>query len=230
MDSTCWYNTYCYPFNAIVQRILDCDNLLILHHQLAGDEHADVMNYNFQAGKDQSTQFHQKFYKAVQADSEFLDCYRRFIRDEAAKQFRYQRSHRLSPDDRILFQKIPTFRVHLPNNKSVGGTSHRDADYNHPLGEMNFLVPLTPMRGTSSVFYETSPGAKDYRFKDLDPGNYWIFDGNQCEHGNLPNTMGWTRVSFDFRLIAKSDLMLAKDACSVAYGLKFTEGEYYEAL
>lgn len=59
-------------------------------------------------------------------------------------------------EKRIIYQKKPTFRVHLPNNvgNAYNGTSlvltslavgkkHRDYDYFHPPGEINFWLPFT---------------------------------------------------------------------------------------
>lgn len=52
-------------------------------------------------------------------------------------------------DDVVVYQKRPTFRVHLPNNTAVpsdvGGSPdkpglHYDAQFNHPTGEINFWV------------------------------------------------------------------------------------------
>lgn len=220
MDWIGHYNTRQYKFIDIVRDIFDCNNLLILHQKVYTGE---VPNLDLQAGLDQGTFFHNRFYETIRQDNRFLSAYKSFI-DEIII------SNHFPHRDDMMYQKIPTFRVHLPNNKSVGGTSHKDSDYNHPSGEINFLVPLTSMRGSNSVFYETHPGYKDFRFKELDPGQYWEFDGNRCEHGNIQNVTGWTRVSFDFRMISEYDLKHAPETYSIAHGLKFTKGEYYEKI
>jgi hypothetical protein len=42
------------------------------------------------------------------------------------------RQHELIPSDlNFLYQRIPTFRVQLPDNEAVG-EFHRDSDYNPP--------------------------------------------------------------------------------------------------
>jgi hypothetical protein len=219
MDKIIQYSTKDFNFHTIVQEIFSCDNLLYLHKKSFND---DVPDLNLQPGKDQSTDFHKQFYGHINTDSHFLDLYKKFVSKIV--------SDNVNESGKIFYQKIPTFRVQLPNNKAVGGKSHRDCDYNHPTGEINFLIPLTPMKGTSSVFYESSPGLKDFKFKDLDPGMCWMFNGNQCEHGNMPNITGWTRVSLDFRVISEDKLKQSSGLLSVAHKLKFIEGEYYEAL
>jgi hypothetical protein len=42
----------------------------------------------------------------------------------------------------IFNADLPPSRVHLPNNVAVGA-KHRDFDYNHPEGEINFWLPVT---------------------------------------------------------------------------------------
>lgn len=216
------YDTREFPFHKIVQDIFECDNLLLFHETVCGPVGGEVPTMEQQPGKDQVNFYYKKFYDAIQKDPAFLEMYRTFIRryiiDSEEKRQLY------------LYQKIPTFRVHLPNNKAVGGRSHRDADYNHPKGETNYLVPLTTMEGSSSMFVESRPGLKDFHFVTLKPGQYLRFNGNQCEHGNIPNVTGWTRVSFDFRILSKADLKYALNDRSVAQGLRFIEGEYYETL
>jgi len=219
MSATFQINLVKYPFHRAVMDIFDCDNLMFLHEKLVPAKGQIPINEN-DPGFDQNTIFHKQFYKGILENPTFLHLYRSFVKDYFA-----------GPDqNKFLYQKIPTFRVHLPNNKAVGGRSHRDNDYNHPIGETNYLVPLTPMEGTSSVFFESFPGFKDFHFVNLRPGQMWRFNGNRCEHGNLPNTTGYTRVSFDFRTISREDLQKSQVKQSIAYGVKFTEGEYYEAF
>lgn len=219
MDKVIHYDLKRFNFHQNIQQIFGVDNLLSLHEIQYKD--GVIPNYNFEAGKDQATWFHEKFYSGIES-SNFLSLYRKFIREFISIQVNGSR--------KLLYQKIPTFRVQLPNNKSVGGKSHRDVDYNHPAGEINFLLPMTPMRGSNAVFYESEPGLKDFKFKDLDPGMCWIFNGNQCEHGNIANLSGWTRVSLDFRIISEDDLKKSMKLSSVAHKIKFAEGHYYEAL
>lgn len=212
-----------FPFHKIVQDIFECDNLLLLHEKLCdASDASEVRVIDQLPGRDQSNFYYKTFYNAIQKDPAFLDMYRAFIRQHIINSEQMRQL--------FLYQKVPTFRVHLPNNKAVGGRSHKDADYNHPKGEINYILPLTSMEGSSSMFVESRPGLKDFHFVTLKPGQYLRFNGNQCEHGNIPNVTGWTRVSFDFRILSKADLKYALNDRSVAQGLRFIEGEYYETL
>lgn len=206
------YSQQGYPFCRVVGDMLNCYNLMLLHEKQK-EQYAVCL-----PGKDQSTEFHNTFYSKCK-DSEFLGLYYRFI------SYIYQH---IFNDDNFLFQKIPTFRVQLPNNKAVGGVSHRDRDYNHSPKEINVLVALTPMIGSSSLFVESQDGLRDFSLVTLNPGECLVFDGANLEHGNLINTTGWTRVSFDFRLIHRRDYS-PDDRVSVAHGVRFIEGEYYES-
>ena len=210
-ESVIQYDPQEFPFSKIVGNIFDCHNLMLLHQQT--EHHYDIA----EPGSDQGTEFHKQFYQSC-ADL-FLPIYKNFIKEKAGPF--------ASPNEEFLYQRIPTFRVQLPDNKAVGGISHRDKDYNHPPEEINFLVPLTSMIGSNSLFVESAEGLRDFRVLELHPGQLLIFNGANLEHGNLPNTSGWTRVSFDFRILRKSDSYNLAGKESVAHGLRFIEGEYY---
>ena len=124
----------------------------------------------------------------------------------------------------LMYQKMPTLRIHKPNNLSVGGF-HRDSDYNHPEGETNVWVPLTSALESSTIWIE-----KDYKKENYFPfnatyGEYAMFNG-QLKHGNKKNNEGFTRVSFDFRII-RSRLFRENNKRLLDRGAKFSIGHYY---
>lgn len=164
------------------------------------------------AGKER-TPFHQQLY---QIGEPFLDLYRRFVRDEV-----------LVGDfsSAYLYQAIPSWRVHLPGNVATG-TFHKDSDFNHPFEEINFLVPLTPMHDTASVWLESEPGALDFCPVDLEPGQYLRFHGACLMHGSVPNTTGRARVSFDFRLLPRTAYQ-DRGLQTVNAGMDLRLGAYY---
>jgi hypothetical protein len=210
-----------FPFHRILGNTFNCPNLMLLHEKIV-PRGCQVMAFDYQPGEDQATLFHKQFYAMVDQmpDGIFMDTYRRFAK--------YVKS--FVGEGEFLYQRIPTFRVHLPNNKAVGGISHRDSDYNHPKQEINIIVPLTSMFGTNSMFTETRPHLRDFRLVQLDVGQFLIFNGANCEHGNFINTTGITRVSFDFRLLPKSAYNPEKAGESVAHHIKFLDGHYYAAI
>ena len=235
-----------YPIHKLIMEMFECDNLMFLHEQIEDWDSLPMA----EVGKDQATPLHKRFYAGLETDvgRQFLDAYRELVRTIYLNGwapgvqgwgtgayisdlvFPPSTNRDWRPTEDILFQKIPTFRAHIPGNKAVGGKTHCDSDYNHPLGEINFLLPLTPMFGTNSVYTETARGRRDFQFLQGDPGELIEFDGNTSQHGNVPNTTGFTRVSIDFRIlpIHRYDPDFGKD--SIAYGLKFTEGQYYERM
>jgi hypothetical protein len=144
------------------------------------------------------TEHARLFYAAASREGgELRRAYRRFIRHLHAALF---------PDEEVLvFQTLPSIRIQYPNHTLVW--LHRDADAEgaHPVGEVNFLLPLTPMFGSASVrleSHESQPGARDFVPVSLCPGELMVFDGNACSHGSdVPNSEGFARVSLDFRIV-----------------------------
>lgn len=205
------YNHIDMPFCRIIGNIFNCHNLMFLH-TLQKRVYSELI-----PGKDQHTEFHEQFYNVCKNQSEFMLTYKNLIK--------YIGFDFLGLE-KFLYQKIPTFRIQLPNNKAVGGISHKDSDYNHPLNEINFLVPLTSMIGSSALFLESEPGLRDFKLISLSPGEILMFNGANLEHGNISNTSGWTRVSFDFRILPQfSNIDI--NSKTIAHGLRFMEGEYY---
>jgi hypothetical protein len=142
---------------------------------------------------DQRTEFHRRFYDAF--EDRMRDLYRRFVA-------------KVVPDvlgtADFCFQRVPTVRVHLPENVAVG-EFHTDGDYNHGQGEVNFWVPVTPTWGSNSVWIEREPGRGDHAPTSLAPGEMIVFDAVNWNHGNKINDTGACRVSFDFRCVRLAD-------------------------
>ena len=168
----------------------------------------------FTREQDQSTGFHERFYGAF---DDIRSLYRRFLDDVVSAII----------GEPFCFQRVPTFRVHLPGNVAVG-EFHTDGDYNHPVGERNFWIPLTKAWGTNTVWIETSPGRDDCQpIPRLFPGQFLTFDAVQWRHGNVANDTGATRVSFDFRCIPLSQYRPG-DGCSVNTKQRLVIGDYFD--
>jgi len=198
------YDTRAFPFAELVARHLNVDDLSRCH---------ELADYPlFKRETDQKTSFHQRFYTIGGA---FFDTYRRFIKTVAEPFI----------GDEAVYQKIPTFRVHLPNNLGVG-EFHRDRDYNHQVTEINFWLPLTDAWETNSIYIESEEGKRDYAPWSVRYGQVLVFDGANLSHGNRINQTGCTRVSFDFRVIPRSRYTDGAGA-SVNMGATFTIGGYY---
>jgi hypothetical protein len=106
--------------------------------------------------------------------------------------------------EQLVYQKTPTFRVHLVNNLSVG-EFHKDSDYGHGTNEINFWLPFVDTFSTNTIWVESGPELEDYTPKSLDYGEILKFDGANLLHGNKINDTGITRVSVDFRVVKYSE-------------------------
>ncbi|GIF47616.1 hypothetical protein DFJ67_7087 [Asanoa ferruginea] len=196
-----------YPFPALVARILRTSELA----GLRPSEDVPLLSRQM----DQSTAFHRMFYENF--DGELRAVYEAFIAEVIADEL----------GEPFCFQAVPTFRVHLPGNVAVG-EFHRDADYHHPPGELNYWLPLTPAWDSNTVWIEV-PGTERQLPAAAMPGQVVHFDALNLRHGNVQNQTGVTRVSFDFRCIPLR-LYAESEGRSVNTGRRFAIGEYYKHL
>ncbi|MEC4985051.1 MAG: hypothetical protein SAJ37_02390 [Oscillatoria sp. PMC 1068.18] len=177
-------------------------------------------------GEDQATYAHSVLYQIDPAyqkdlakrnkvkDRNFIQIYQNFLNFLESEIF----------DCQLVYQKLPTLRIHLPNNLSVG-EYHRDSNYNHPVEEINIWVPLTKANKTATIQMESSYDAGDFHPVEANYGQYVIFD-SALMHGNEVNVEGYTRISFDFRVIPVSNYQ-ACERSSINQKMKFRVGDYY---
>lgn len=205
------YDTACFEFKTAVQRLMNVTDLTKIHLDL--NEHYELFNEI----NDQSTLFHKRFYS--QMKDEFIQLYERFIREEIIK---------FHTD--FLYQQSPTFRISLPDNVAVG-SFHKDADFNHHIDEINFLVPLTRSFDTNTIWIESKQGLADYTPCDLHYGEYLEFDGASLMHGNKINKTAQTRMSFDFRILPLSSYNNADiSKRSITQSRTMSIGDYWSKL
>lgn len=203
------YNPEQWTFREIIRKALEVESLERIHEQ--------VLYEKFDREHDQSSVWHKKYYNN---NGEFLKMYNDFVRMEIKKIF---------PDEQyIVYQKIPTFRVHLKNNLGVG-EFHRDRDYNHGRSEINFHLPFTNTNESNSIWIESKEGLEDYKPCILNYGQILMFDGANLKHGNKVNTSEQTRVSVDFRIVPFSKYE-ESDKGSINMNAKFKIGEYFEKI
>jgi len=149
----------------------------------------------------------------------FLNTYKDFVHHLSSTIFK----------EKLIYQRKPTLRIHLPENKSVGGF-HRDRDYNHPIEEINIWVPITSAFNTNTVWIESEFDKADYSPMNLNFGQAVIFDSG-LTHGNKVNIENSTRMSFDFRVIPASKWKKdkkQKTKMSLNQNLKFDTNDYYD--
>ncbi len=200
-----------FNFHEVVGGVLT--NLENLHYLVEG-RYTEL----FEIGHDSSTIFHKAFYDKYRAGWKGLEAmYYKFISEVIAP----------NEAEDFLYQKFPTFRVHLPGNVAVG-KFHNDAEFGHPVGEKNFIIPLTNSTGSASVWIESEVGKKDFDWIPLFLGQLASFNGNALTHGNKVNESEKTRVSMDFRILPISMYNKTQSNESITTKTKFTEGEYYK--
>jgi len=98
------------------------------------------------------------------------------------------------------------------------------------LGEINFIIALTDMYDTNSIWKESYPRLGDYKPITLKSGDVYCFCGNLCEHFNKINKTSKTRISMDFRILPKYCVSETNHVKSVTTGKKFSDGGYYKSL
>lgn len=200
-----------YDFVGLTNRIFDTDDLAGLGAATAPSQ--PLLAFQL----DQSTKYHRQFYSSF---AERLGpTYRDFIANVATG---------VLGTREICYQAVPTFRIHLPDNVAVG-EFHRDKDYNHQDGEVNFWLPLTPAWDTNTMWLESTADRGDYQPVEVMPGQVFVFDGVNLRHGNKLNTTGATRVSFDFRCMAL-DRYRDHGLKSVKAGVPMSVGHYFAKL
>ncbi len=166
------------------------------------------------------TDFHQTFYGALNSikGENIKDLYQKFLKDVVSPLF----SHK------FLYQKFPSFRVHIPKDQAVHKWHYdSDDDHKHPDWEINFQVAITEMFGSNAMWLESVPNLGDFAPVEMEVGEFCIFDGNKCCHGNKQNLTEKTRVSMDFRILPYSKYDEQKSLSSVTSNKKFTIGDYY---
>ena len=148
----------------------------------------------------------------------FIDRYRDFMRFIENDIFGFA----------LVFQRLPSLRIHYPGYTSYG-VMHTDREYNHPADEINIWVPITRTTKTASMVIESAVGAGDYAPVELDYGKLLIFD-SALTHGNTVNREGFTRMSFDMRVIPRDRYQDPSGTFSITAGREFRIGDYYDSF
>jgi len=206
-----------YNFTSIVEGLFN--HPLNKLHEIAEHEYELFT----ELGKDSHTEFHKKFYKKINDNwTELEELFKKFISEVILPYLDL---------DEALYQVFPTFRVQLPNNVAVV-IHHYDSDerHLHPKGEINFICALTDMFDTNTVWIEKKERWEDYVPLILKAGQCISFNGNTCTHYNKINKTGFTRVSFDFRIMPLNLYNPNNIFSSVTTNKKYIEGGYYRRM
>jgi perosamine synthetase len=190
------YNIQKHPFIKYFNNLYNEEKLDMLHLKSS--------DYNYLKDKlelgglnEIDTDLHIKFYDDIKSNTTFKKLYCNFIKDIYDYFF--------PNEEYMIFQSFPSIRLQFM--KSVSVPPHKDSDQlsNHPLGEKNFLVPITEMINTNSIYIESKPDKEDFKSIHLLPGELFYFNANTCTHYNEPNNENKLRISLDFRVILYKD-------------------------
>ena len=177
----------------------------------------------FERQNDQSTIWHKCFYKMIREDDIFDNIYTDFLSQYIKPRF----------GEEIVYQKIPTLRVHLPGNISVGefhkDKHYRNEDWAEKVQELNYFMPLTSAYGTNTIWAETEEDKGDFKEIRAYCGECIEWSATKLTHGNKQNLTSVTRVSFDFRVIPKSRYV-ESNHLTVNTKIPFGIGGYYGVL
>ncbi len=208
-----------YDFVSIVSKLFDCE-LNDIHNWT--DTKYDFFGPDM-LGKDTHTEFHKAFYSKLDSGwEELTELYNKFASEVILPYLGLEEA---------MLQVYPNFRVQLPDNVAVV-VEHYDSDskHHHPNGEINFIVALTDMFDTNTIWTE-----KDCRFRNFVPleqkaGECTSFGGNTHKHFNKINKTGVSRVSFDFRILPLNYYNPNTSLESVTKKQKYVEGGYYKRV
>ncbi|GMH97493.1 hypothetical protein TrST_g13888 [Triparma strigata] len=135
----------------------------------------------------------------VAADEEFLATFDAFV-EEAIIPYLKRKLGGLENTLKFYVQRPPTVRIQPgPSSKSV--RPHCDAEYGHQPGELNFWLPLTDPKATSTTLWvETEVEGGEYKALECGVGEVAAFWGTKLRHYVPCNESGRSRVSIDFRV------------------------------
>ena len=94
------------------------------------------------------------FYDDIKTNDTFKIIYCNFIKEIY--------SHFFPNEKYLIYQSYPSVRFQFMESKTI--PPHKDSDNlsNHPLGEKNFIIPITEMKDTNSVYIESEPDKEDF--------------------------------------------------------------------
>lgn len=181
---------------------------------------------------DRNSIFIKDFHKYVDKHQEFNNTYHKFIKEYIQPLF--------PEETQLVIQKTPNIRFSFPDAAAIGCDPndpesiiglHCDSNFGHNENEMNFVVPITDMFSTNSIFYEPIIDSQidPTKFENLKLAKNQFLQAyfNKLRHCNKINQTGKTRISFDIRIIPYSKYMENLD---FFMGTKFELGKYYVVL
>ena len=217
------FNTTDFQFRELFESILQCDQLSqcekkaapFTHTQRKSPHDEGTTEHQQHVQREAMRYFLLKKQRAGKSGirehilssprySEFVELYLRFVRREILPLFEEAAVE-------FAVQVEPTIRVHQPGGTVLNERSgecagdkvgmHRDTDLGHQENEVTFVIALTDMFGTNSVWAESASGLGDFAPFTMQYGYFHRWHSAQSRHYNMINRTGNTRISIDFRVM-----------------------------
>lgn len=191
-------------------------------------------------GNDRDNQFIWDYYHFVDTNPLFIECYKLFIVEHIKPLFKNE-TH-------ILYQTTPNLRISFPNSTAIGRLNtdynddiigiHTDSDFGHSVDEINFIIPLTDMFDTNSIYFQhyinSEENLNEYLNLKLKPNDFFMAKFSQMKHYNRVNKTNQTRMSLDFRVMAYSKYLNNENSQlqsqSITSKKKMIVGEYFSLI
>jgi ectoine hydroxylase-related dioxygenase (phytanoyl-CoA dioxygenase family) len=213
------YDIAKYSFKEVISKLLECDILSKIHQEKNFEELIKESVDN--THKFQQSEYHQKYYQNFNLIKPiYEDLLLNIIKP-------------LYNNEKIVYQAIPTFRLHFPNGLSVG-MFHKDKDlrdysWHESIKEDNYYLPFTDTYDSNTIWYETEEDKGDYTPMNCKYGELIQWDGTNLKHGNKINTTDDTRISIDFRVTTET-YFHSNNKKSKNDKTSFTIGGYYNII
>jgi hypothetical protein len=188
---------------------------------------------------DRKSIFIRDYYNFFDTDTRFLKEYTKFITMYIKPLF---------PEDMfLLYQSTPNIRISFPDSTAIGSRPtdpipeiiglHSDSEFGHPKDEINFVIPITEMYDSNSIYFEKEIDSNDtfesYHNLHLQNNEFFRCYFNKLRHYNRINETGKTRISLDFRIIPYSkygNVVSASVNESISSHKQLKLGEYFNYI
>lgn len=202
------YDVKKYPFQFVLaSQVFRIKKLDSLHKVWRRQTGKDTLSY-----EDNLTL--RKLMQSIKDDSLFYRLYHAWIGQIVAPHF----------GRKITYSAHPKMRVHLAGTSSVSAF-HRDADVTSRSEQINCYLPFTDVADGATLYCETDYGSEDFQAINLCYGQALLWDGGMLKHGTLANDTGNTRVSCDFRFVAKLPDQVASPYSDILSGRPFPSSQ-----
>jgi perosamine synthetase len=189
------YDIHKYNFRKYLEGLYETNDLENI--DAISEDYQKFLRGEYTNLENKETDLQKKFYADIKTRDEYKRLYISLVKDIFETFFPNEKA--------LVYQSFPSIRFQFKQNIAV--PAHCDSDHlgKHPLGEKNFLLPITEMKKSTRLFIESEPKKGDYQGVDLVPGELFYFNGNTCIHKNETNVEDFVRISFDFRVLTLED-------------------------